>query len=80
MTTSKQDIIEPGYVAFTGHVFTEAEADAYNHATDEVVRIERMAGRYPSKLAAESVNVALNRRAMIFKLIVLDDCHADDYF
>lgn len=37
--------IEAGYVTFTGYVFTQADADAYNRITAEIER-----ERYPATI------------------------------
>ena len=59
MSTANPTHLEAGYVAYTGHVFTQANADAYNRMTDEIER-----ERYEPTKA-----VLLNKRHQLFVAI-----------
>lgn len=63
--------ITAGYTAFNGHVFTQAEADAYNHACQDTAKAERAAQYWPaSTLAAKAADHARDRQNRLFKSII----------
>jgi len=52
--------IKQGYKAFTGHIFTQAEADRYNRVTAEIEREQ-----YPA-----TIEILKNERHRVFCAIV----------
>lgn len=55
--------LKAGYVAFNGHVFSEAEAKGYNVYTEEIERAEKIGN-------SDSINYLLDRRNQYFKMVI----------
>ena len=60
----EQTFIEKGYVAYSGHTFTKAEAETYNHYTKEIERY---------KAAGRNTDGLLDRRALFFKQVIYSE-------
>jgi len=66
-----------GYRAHNGHIFTQAEADAYNRACTDTAHAEREAHRAPqveqrSELARHALEHARDQQHRLFKTIIGD--------
>lgn len=62
--------ITTGYTAFNGHVFSAAEADAYNRHCQTIETLEaRLQGAAPSPQAKAEIDFFLDQRARLFKAI-----------
>lgn len=60
-----------GYRAYNGHVFTQADADAYNHACQDTAKEEAAAQRCPgSALVRQALDQARDRQNRLFKSII----------
>lgn len=56
-------ILKAGYVAFNGHVFSEAEANGYNVYTEDIEKAEKNG-------EPVILNLLLNKRNQYFKLVI----------
>jgi len=67
--------ITAGYRAHNGHIFTQAEADAYNRAYQETARLEAQAHRAAhgapgSELARQALEHARDQQHRLFIAII----------
>jgi len=62
-----------GYRAVNGYIFTQADADAYNHACQDTAKEEAAAQRCPSSaLVRQALEHARDQQHRLFKIIIGD--------